>query len=213
MKLNATELRASLATLALVIIAITLVMGVALYGPVSPTGAPLFGGPYSPQRLTNVQISRGLRVLDGGATVVDGGLTVTADGLTVTAGGETITAGNLTVTSGNLSVGGTSTFTGAPTFTANPILPSESITPTDGGTLTPSKAFVTLTPAGAVGVSLGACTTGEATWLYNSVNANVVITDTGNGVLAGNQTLGQYDALGLVCIGSKWVQTSALSAN
>ncbi len=54
MKLNATELRASLATLALVIIAITLVMGVALYGPVSPTGAPLFGGPYSPQRLTNV---------------------------------------------------------------------------------------------------------------------------------------------------------------
>ncbi len=65
---------------------------------------PLFGGPYSPQRLTNVQVSRGLRVMDGGATIADGGLTVSADGLTVSAGGETITAGNLTLADGVLAV-------------------------------------------------------------------------------------------------------------
>jgi hypothetical protein len=72
---------------------------------------------------------------------------------------------------------------------------------------------VTLTPEGALGADLGACTTGTITTLYNAVNASIVITDTGNGVLAGDQTLGQYDALGLVCIGSKWVQRSAVSAN
>lgn len=112
-----------------------------------------------------------------------------------------------------LAVTGASTFTGAATFAANPILPSQSITPTDGGTITPTLRLVTLTPAGALGTALGACTTGHATILYNSVNANVVITDTGNFIGAGNQTLGQYDALPLVCIDSKWVQIGAVSAN
>lgn len=111
------------------------------------------------------------------------------------------------------TIAGTAALQGVVTFSVNPIVSSESITPTDGGTLTPTKQVVTLTPAGAVGVDLGACTTGQATILYNSINANVVITDTGNGVLAGNQTLGQYDALPLVCVGAKWVQTGPASAN
>ncbi len=115
--------------------------------------------------------------------------------------------------SGNTVIAGTLAVTGAASFSANPLFPSESITPTNGGTITPSKALVTLTPAGPVGVDLGPCTTGQHTVLYNSINANVVITDTGNGILAGSQTLGQYDALPLVCIASKWVQTGAVSAN
>lgn len=102
---------------------------------------------------------------------------------------------------------------GASTFATNPILPSESITPTDGGSLTLAAGLVTLTPGGAVGVSLAACSTGAQVVVYNSLNANVVITDTGNFIGAGNQTLGQFDALGLACIATKWVQISAVSAN
>lgn len=93
------------------------------------------------------------------------------------------------------------------------ILSSESITPTDGGTITPTKSLVTLTPAGAVGISLGPCTTGQQFTFYDSMNFAVVITDTGNFVGAGNQTLGQYDTLSTVCLGAKHVQIGAVSSN
>lgn len=116
-------------------------------------------------------------------------------------------------TTGAATFGSTASFAGAVTLSTNIIHSSTSITPTDGGILTPTAKLVTLTPAGAVGIQLGACTTGNETVLYNSVNANVVITDTGNGLLAGNQTLGQYDALLLACYATKWVQISAVSAN
>jgi hypothetical protein len=115
--------------------------------------------------------------------------------------------------SGNVVVTGTQLLIGQTTESTNIIHSSASITPTDGGVLTPTAKLVTLTPAGAVGVSLAACTTGMETILYNSVNANVVITDTGNGLLAGNQTLGQYDSLMLTCFATKWVQVGAVSAN
>ncbi len=125
----------------------------------------------------------------------------------------TLTQTGAATFSTTIAVTGASTFIGAATFSANPILPTQSITPTDGGTITPTLRIVTLTPAGALGTALGACTTGHETVLYNSVNANVVISDTGNFIGAGNQTLGQYDALRLACIDSKWVQVSAVSAN
>lgn len=114
---------------------------------------------------------------------------------------------------GALSVTGRLTVTSAAVLSGMNLYGSASITPTDGGTLTPTAEIVTLTPAGALGTDLGVCTSGQSTILYNSVNASVVITDTGNGILAGNQTLGQYDALRLVCISTKWVQVSAVSAN
>jgi len=101
----------------------------------------------------------------------------------------------------------------AVTFALPAIFSSESITPADGGTLTITANFVTLTPAGALGTALAACTSGQTAVVYNSIAANVVITDTGNGVLAGNQTLGQYDALPLACFGLKWVQVGPVSAN
>jgi hypothetical protein len=136
--------------------------------------------------------------------------------------GDTTIAGNLAVSGStvnggiignNTAITGTLVVTGVATFKGFNINSSVSITPSESVPLTPTANLVTLTPAGAVGLALAACTTGQWTVLYNSVNASVVITDTGNGVLAGNQTLGQYDTLYLACIDSKWVQVSAISAN
>jgi len=144
---------------------------------------------------------------------VGGNLTVT--GATVLNGGLAMDTNKFTVadTSGNTSVGGTLAVAGVTTFSGFNIYNSASITPTDGGILTPTASLVTLTPAAALGAEMGACTSGQKTILYNSINADVVITDTANGVLAGNQTLGQYDTLPLVCIGAKWVQVGPVSTN
>ena len=105
------------------------------------------------------------------------------------------------------------TFTLAQTFSANPILPGESITPTAGATITFTAYVVTLTPTQAVTVTLGACTTNTQVVVYNSANFDVIISDTGNFIGAGAQTLGQYDALPATCIATKWVQTGPVSAN
>lgn len=93
------------------------------------------------------------------------------------------------------------------------VFSSESISPTNNAMITPTKTLVTFTNAAPVTVTLGACTTGQLVWLYGSTVNSVIITDTGNFLGAGNQTIGQYDAMGMVCIDSKWVQTSAVSAN
>jgi hypothetical protein len=148
--------------------------------------------------------------LTAASTVIGGGFGST--GCTLSTAGVLQCDGAATI-GGALVVTGTQLFVGQTTESTNIIHSSASITPTDGGILTPTAKLVTLTPAGAVGVEMGACTTGMETVLYNSIASNVVITDTGNGVLAGNQTLGQYDALMLACIGTKWVQVSAISAN
>ena len=105
------------------------------------------------------------------------------------------------------------TFTLAQTFSTNPILPSESITPTAGATITPTARIVTLTPSEAVTITLGACTTNTQMVVYNENNFDVIISDTGNFVAAGAQTIGQYDALPASCIATKWIQTGAVSAN
>lgn len=112
-----------------------------------------------------------------------------------------------------VQAGTTESHANSVTFSGSLVEATESITPTNGGTITPTKVLVTLTPAGALGTALGACTTGQRMVLYNSVNANVVVSDTGNALLAGDQTLGQYDALPLSCFSSKWVQTGPVSAN
>ncbi len=151
----------------------------------------------------------GASTLDG-AVSIGGGFGST--GCSLSAAGVLQCDGAATI-GGSLVVTGAQSFIGQTTEATNIIHSSASITPTDGGVLTPTAKLVTLTPAGAVGVSLGSCTTGMETIIYNSVNANVVITDTGNGVLAGNQTLGQFDALMLACYATKWVQISAVSAN
>lgn len=156
----------------------------------------------SVQRISNPVIMD-QTLLVKGAQTINGAASV--GGALAVSGAETV--------AGTFTANGASALVGQVTLTTNMIHSSASITPTDGGTLTPTAKLVTLTPAGAVGVALGSCTTGMETVLYNSVNANVVISDTGNGILAGNQTLGQFDALRLSCFATKWVQESAVSAN
>lgn len=121
-------------------------------------------------------------------------------------------ADDATIT-GDLAVNGPATLTGAVTYGANVILSTQSITPAMDVTFTPTAQLVTLTPAGALGTTIGACTTGQKTILYNSVNATVTITDTGNFVGAGNAALTQFDTLSLVCIDSKWVQLGSVPTN
>ncbi len=107
----------------------------------------------------------------------------------------------------------TETHSGLVTLSLSPIISSESITPTNGATITPTKNIVSLTPAGSVGIALGACTSGTTMIIYDAVNQSIVITDTGTFIGAGNQTLGQYDALPAVCISGSWVQAGPVSAN
>lgn len=155
---------------------------------------------------TDVQFLNSVTVT--GNTTVGGTLSASdlaaSDDLTVT---DDFAVTDDTTLTGDLAV------TGAVTFSSNPIMSSESITPTDGGTLTPVASIVTLTPAGALGTALAACTTGQKTTLYNSINASVVITDTGNFIGAGNATLTQFDTLSLVCIATKWVQIGTVPNN
>ncbi len=128
---------------------------------------------------------------------------------------DLVLSGDVTAASGTITTLTSTTHNvlGTGTFSLSPIFSSESITPANGATITPTKNVVTLTPAGAVGNALGTCATNTWMVLYNSTANNVVITDTGNALLAGNQTIGQDDALALICIGTKWVQVSAVSAN
>jgi len=139
--------------------------------------------------------------LQNSALKVDKTLAVT--GVSTLSGGVTgaVTGDVVGNVTGNVTVG---------TFN---IHSSVSITPTEGMALAPTAERVTLTPAGALTFTLAACTTGQSAIFYNSVNASILITDSTNFLSAGDQTLTQYDTLQTVCIGSKWVQVSAASAN
>jgi len=177
------------------------------------TGATVIAGLLSPNAGIAVDTSAFTVADTSGNTVIAGSLAanggITAD---TTAFSVANTSGD-TVVGGTLTVTGTQALVGVTTFTASPIMASESITPTDGAAIPIAANLVPLTPAGAVGNSLAACTTGKRAVLYNSISANVVITDTGNFIGAGNQTLGQFDTLPLVCINSIWVQIGPVSAN
>jgi len=102
---------------------------------------------------------------------------------------------------------------GAVTFSAANVYANSGAIPIDGGIITPTAEIWSLTPAAAVTNTLAACTTGSKTILYNTANFAIIVQDTDNGVLAGNQTLGQYDAMPMACIDTKWVQVGPVSAN
>jgi len=143
-----------------------------------------------------------------GDTTVAGNLAVS--GSTVNGG----VIGNNTAITGTLTVTGTSHLIGAATFDGMPVFSSGGAIPTTVGLyITPTALLWTLTPGGNVEVTMAACTSGQSTVLYDAANFAIVITDTGNFVGAGDQTLGQYDTLPLVCIGSKWIQVGPVSAN
>lgn len=80
---------------------------------------------------------------------------------------------------------------------------------TADATITDTWTYVPVTAAGAIGTSAIASTTsvsGDILIVTNVGTNAIVITDTGNTVLSGNITLGQFDTLGLVFDGQRWVQ-------
>lgn len=152
-----------------------------------------------------------------GATVQNG---LTADTVTTTGAATLASLSNTgaintgSITSTGIISAASLTVAGATTFlSSSPIASSESITPNESVPLTLTAEFITLTPSGAAGVALAACTTGKRAVVYNSINASVVITDTGNFIGAGNATLTQFDTLALVCIATKWVQVGTVPNN
>jgi len=80
---------------------------------------------------------------------------------------------------------------------------------TADATITDTWTYLPVTAAGAIGTSGIASTTsvaGDILILTNVGTNAIVITDTGNTVLGGNATLGQFDTLSLVFDGVRWVQ-------
>lgn len=80
---------------------------------------------------------------------------------------------------------------------------------TADATITDTATYLPITAAGAIGTSGIASATsvaGDILILTNVGSNAIVITDTGNTVLTGNITLGQFDTLGLVFDGVRWVQ-------
>ena len=83
------------------------------------------------------------------------------------------------------------------------------VTVTNGGTIAVTDDIVPLTAGGSVGATISGCSTAnKLTYLYNTANQTITITDTGNIVLAGNAALGQYDSLTLLGDGTRCIQVS-----
>lgn len=93
------------------------------------------------------------------------------------------------------------------------ILTSQSVTPTNGDNITMTASLVNLTPAGPVTPTAAACTNGAWLVLYNANAQNILLQDSGNFVLTGDLTLGQYDTVQLMCIATKWTQIGPVSTN
>lgn len=130
------------------------------------------------------------------------GNTTVGEDLTVT--DDTTVLGTLTL-GGGANVSGLSTFDGdvvANGYIASTdmlyLIPADPITVTNGGTITPTGAFVELTAAGAVGADLAACGDGQVTVILNTANQTITITDTGATRLSGNAVLGQWDTLTVI---------------
>lgn len=131
-----------------------------------------------------------------------GGLT-TAAGITVTTGGVTVTAGGLTLSDGDATVADFVTLTA-----------QTAISVTDGGIITPTGSYQPLESAGAVTATMSSsCTAGQVVTFINTVNQTIIISETETSALSGNASLGQYDAVSVLCDGTQWVQVAPESDN
>lgn len=88
------------------------------------------------------------------------------------------------------------------------------ISVTDGGIITPTGSYQPLESGAAVTATLAACgTAGRGLALVNTVTQTIIVSETATAALSGNATLGQYDALQLLCDGTRWVQLAPESDN
>jgi len=114
------------------------------------------------------------------------------------------------------SVGGDLTVTGAlapngnVTYSALTIFSSTTITVTDAQTITPTVTIYNLDSAGAVTITLAACTTdGQPLILVGDDANNITINDTNVRTNDGSvQVIGQYDIITWVCIDTEWIEIS-----
>jgi len=106
--------------------------------------------------------------------------------------------------SGNMTVGGATTLAAA----LNKITASSTITATDGNPITATATINTLTAAGEVTPTLAIPLAGVYACFYNTSANAILIQDTGNQVLAGNATLGQYDTLCIWSDGTRVIEIS-----
>lgn len=163
----------------------------------------------------------------GGDTTHTGQLSI-ADDLKVGDGTPSVTLnGEDAYIEGTLEVDGAARFDGALTATSTgsftgrvtanggltvdggtAILASTSITPTNGGAFALTRPWVVLTPAGAVTPTITIPAAGVTACIHNSTSNAVVIADTGNQVLAGSFTLGQYDVLCVRSDGTRVIEFS-----
>lgn len=132
---------------------------------------------------------------------------------TIADGGNIAHTGNYALT-GDHTVSGTQGVTGNQTLSALNIGSSTTVTVTDGLTITPTTSIQIWDAAGAVTVTLAACSnSGQALSTYGNDAQTITIADTNILTTDGNAaTLGQYDIIDWVCIGTKWVHI-AKSAN
>jgi len=133
-----------------------------------------------------------------GASALNGGITADTDKFTVADA-----TGNTSV-AGTLGVGGTTTLSGLL------IASSTEVTVTDGITVTPTTTLYILDAAGAVTITLAACTTdGTPLLTYGRDAVTITINDsnvrTNDG---GVQALGQYDLISWICVDTEWVEIS-----
>ncbi len=87
---------------------------------------------------------------------------------------------------------------------------STAITVTNGATITPAYSVYNLSAAGAVTVTLAApAVTGQVLYLYGDDNQTITVADSNIYSTDGNAvTLGQYDIVEFMSVGSKWVHVA-----
>jgi hypothetical protein len=83
---------------------------------------------------------------------------------------------------------------------------------TNGGTITPTSSVMLLTSAGTVTPTLLVTgTAGTEVTLIQTSAQNIVVTEAGNRVMAGNDTLGQYDNITFWSDGTRWIETGRVN--
>ena len=88
------------------------------------------------------------------------------------------------------------------------------ISVTDGSVVTPTGSYQPLESGGAVTATLSnGCTAGRRVTFINTVAQAIIISETATSALSGNATLNQYDAMMVLCDGTRWVQVAPESDN